>query len=449
MGALLFSAASPAGGKLAGAERLYSVGVASVDVTPAYPIRMTGYLARSSESEGVAQRLWAKALVIAVDPAKPFVLLSVDNCAIPATVRNEVLGRLRGRGVSSERLALAFSHTHTGPSVTGALENIFAEELPAEQRATIARYTRELTDALTQVAQQALAARRPARLEWGIGQAGFAANRRTRGGLVDHDLPVLAVRSPEGTLRAVLANYACHCTTLAAEMNQLHGDWAGYAQEFIEAEHPGATALMVIGCGAECNPDPRPGLAYAEQHGRAVATEVRRLLGAGLKPLTGEPVGRAKEIQLPFDRLPTREEWLVRAESKDRGTRYHARKNLARLDRGETLPTHLPYLVQTWTFGSELCLVFLPGEVVGDYSLRLKREFAADRLWVNAYVNDAPAYIPSRRVWEIGGYEGAGAMVYYDQPTRFAPEVEELIIAAVHELIPPAYRAATGAARTP
>jgi len=159
-----------------------------------------------------------------------------------------------------------------------------------------------------------------------------------------------------------------------------------------------------------------------------------------LKPLPAAPVGRSKEILLPLARLPSRAEWLTRAKGESRRVAYHAQKNLDRLNRGEALPTQVPYLVQTWTFGPELCMVFLPGEVVGDYSLRLKRELASDRLWVNAYANDAPAYIPSRRILDRGGYEADGAMLYYDWPTRFADDVEELIIAAVHELVPPDYR---------
>jgi len=47
------------------------------------------------------------------------------------------------------------------------------------------------------------------------------------------------------------------------------------------------------------------------------------------------------------------------------------------------------------------------------------------------YANDVMAYIPSRRVLTEGGYEGAGAMVYYGLPTIWAPEVEELIVEAV------------------
>ena len=35
---------------------------------------------------------------------------------------------------------------------------------------------------------------------------------------------------------AVLASYACHCTTLGGDFNRVHADWAGFAQAFIEAD---------------------------------------------------------------------------------------------------------------------------------------------------------------------------------------------------------------------
>ena len=98
---------------------------------------------------------------------------------------------------------------------------------------------------------------------------------------------------------------------------------------------------------------------------------------------------------------------------------YHAGVQLARLDRGEALRTKIDYAIQTWAFGDVLAMVFLPGEVVVDYSLRLKRELDGLRLWINAYANDAPCYIPSERVLREGGYEGGGAMVYYDVPGPF------------------------------
>ncbi|PYK58381.1 MAG: hypothetical protein DME21_15780, partial [Verrucomicrobia bacterium] len=66
----------------------------------------------------------------------------------------------------------------------------------------------------------------------------------------------------------------------------------------------------------------------------------------------------------------------------------------------------------------------------------MKREFDPDRLWVTAYANDVPCYIPSRRILQEGGYEAETSLWYYDRPARLAPAVEDIIVAAVHELMP-------------
>ena len=54
-------------------------------------------------------------------------------------------------------------------------------------------------------------------------------------------------------------------------------------------------------------------------------------------------------------------------------------------------------------------MIFLAGEVVVDYAHRFYREYDADRLWVNAYRNDVPCYIPSKRIYSEGGYEVDGS----------------------------------------
>jgi len=418
------------------ADRSFQVGVARIDITPTYPIRLCGYAVRKTETTEVVQRLWAKALVIGTDREGPAILLTVDNTGVPAHIRNEVARRLQEqKKINPDRVALCSTHTHTAPCLAGNLPTLFGEPMPPEHQAHIDRYTRELTDALEKVALQALKARKTARLVWAQTRAGFAANRRTKGGPVDHDLPVLVAKDKKGRLRAVLANYACHCTTLGGAHNQICGDWAGYAQEYLEQEHPGAIALVSIGCGADANPQPRTGFDFAKQHGREIATSVNQLLTQPLTPLRGKLVCRAKAIELPFDPLPTRAEWEERAKDPSY-TGYHARWTLAKLDRGESLPTRLPYLIQSWHFGHELAMIFLPGEVVVDYALRLKREFDAARFWVHAYANDVPCYIPSRRILNEGGYEAAGAMLFYGLPTRLAMETEDLIIGTVHDLLP-------------
>lgn len=440
--AILLLAAVP--GLSAATDSAFQVGVARIDITPEYPIRLSGYAVRKAESEGVEQKLWAKALAVGSDQEGPAILITVDNCGVCANVIEAVAARLKTKaGVPRERIAICSSHTHSAPCTVGFAPNIFAMPIPAEQNATIERYTRELTDKLERAALSALARRRPARLAWRQGSITFARNRRTDGGPVDHALPMLAVTDPDGSLRAVLANYACHCTTLGGNFNKHCGDWAGYAQEEIERNHPGAVALITIGCGADANPHPREGtnvLALARQHGAELAAEVKRMLDGELIPLPQKLECRVKRIELPFDTLPTREQWEQRAKQGNI-VGYHAKRYLERLDRGETLPTTLPYFVQTWTFGDRLAMVFLGGEVVVDYALRLKREFDPDRLWVNAYANDVPCYIPSRRILQEGGYEAETSLWYYDRPARLAPAIEDLIHSTVAELMPASFRA--------
>lgn len=437
---LLFICPLPA---LADKDTFYAVGAAQVDITPDYAIWLNGYAARQNESEGVDQRIYAQALAIGRGKNNLALLLTVDNVGVPAAVREEVAARLaRKPGLRSERFVLCSTHAHTAPMLSNSIPNIFGRDLPPAEQERINRYTRELINKLEQAALSALKARQPATLAWGQTRAGFAANRRTAGGPVDHDVPVLVARDKSGRIRALLASYACHCTTLGHTPNRICGDWAGYAREYLERDHPGAVVLVAIGCGADANPQPRVGLELAQQHGRTLADAINPLLQQPLKPLHQKLSCQARAIALPFDTLPTRAEWMTRAQSNNQYIAYHAKKNLARLDRGEPLPTQLPYLVQTWNFGRELGMVFLTGEVVVDYSLRLKRECDPSRLWVIAYANDVPCYIPSKRIWHEGGYEGGYAMIYFDRPTRLAEGTEELIISTTHELLPREFDAA-------
>lgn len=432
----------------AAADDTLAVGVARVDVTPDYPIRLHGFGFRRTESEGVRQQVWAKALAFGKDDEKPAVLIAVDNLGVPDELTQEVAKRLKKAGIVPERLAVTASHTHTGPMLKGCAPTIFGMPIPPEHQAHIDQYTREFTDKLEQVALAALKDRRPARVEWGVGTAKFAKNRRAQGGPVDHDLPVLVVRNPDGGVRAIYVNYACHCVTLSD--NKISGDWAGYAQEQIEKQHPGATALVSVGCGADQNPIPGvqgDKFEIAVQQGAEVAAEVERLLKTPLRAVRGPLVAKLDRIDLEFDKHPTRAEFEEKAKLTT-APGYHAKVQLERLDRGEALRTKISYPIQTWSFGDSLGMVFLAGEVVVDYSKRLKQELDGKRLWLNAYANSAPCYIPSERVLREGGYEGGSAMVYYDQPTKLAPGLEEKIISTVKQQIGTQFPAAIAADKT-
>lgn len=427
------------------------VGVARVDITPTEPIRLAGYGNREKESEGVLQRLEAKALAFGSDNQDPSLFITVDLIGIPGHITARLRERLADKiGFNPSQIIISSSHTHTGPEV-GNLLNHFGEPLPSEQLARIARYLEDLSLKLEEVSLAALQNREPALVAWGQGEVGFAMNRRkiengkavgmspVSDGPIDHAMPMMRITDLDGKITAILVNYACHGTTLGPDINKMHNDWMGEAQRIIEERYPGAVAMVSIGAGADANPEPRLKLEHTTQHGGEIADEVDRLLTTSLQSITTSPVGAYKEIELPYAHVPNVEELIEQTKVSRGATAYYAHMALDRISRGESLPASLTYPIQTWTFGEDLTMIFLAGEVVVDYSLRLKEELGEDRLWVTAYANDVPCYIASRRVIQEGGYEVVSSMYSYDRPLRFVEEREDLIVETVHGLLKPSF----------
>jgi hypothetical protein len=431
-----------------------AVGAAKIDITPDYPVRLSGYSSRNAPAAGVAQRIWAKALALGGGQTAPSALLvTVENCGAPAELVDALHQRLASTGVPRDNLVLSWSHSHTAPWLHGFAPFLARQAVPKEHQDQRARYGKELLDKLVEVSRQAWDARRPARLYTAQGAVDFAANRRVMkdgrwagfgvqsDGPVDHRLPVLVAKNAEGELVAVVANYACHCTTLGGDFNQVCGDWAGYAQQYLEEEHPGAVAMITIGCGADMNPEPRGKLEYCKQHGRAFADQVDRLLSGELRSVNPPFACRSTRVDLPLDRPPSLEDWQQMA-AKAGSHGFYAQHFLQQIERGKPLPTSISYPIRVWSFDDDLAMVFLAGEVVVDYALRINQQFDPERTWITAYANDMPCYIPSERILREGGYEADQSMIYYGQPARLAPQTEDIIVRAVTDLLPPAFRKA-------
>lgn len=426
-------------------------GVAKVDITPEQPVRMYGYAARKTESEGIAGRLKASALALGGDEGDgPAVLLAVDCGAVPADIAAEVLRRVQAKApLKPERFMLCNSHNHSGPNLKGM------KQFTGEELEHMTRYAAQLAERLEDVVLRALKARTPAQLAHGQGSVGFAANRRVLKdgkwsgfGAVpdapaDHSLPLLRVADLQGKLLAVLVNYACHNTTLRGNFKQIHGDWAGCAQEYIEADHPGAVCLIAIGCGADSDPCPHSTVELCQQHGRAMAGEVKRLLAGPLRPISGAVTARSATLEIPYEPLPPLDELREMAKKS-----YSAQPLLQRLEDGGKPPASAQYPLTTWTFGDDLAMVFLSHEVVVDYALRLKRELDAGRLWVNAYSNDVSIYIASNRLLNQGGYEvnnSLNFLVTYGRLERLQPPLEDRIVEQVKSLLPATFQSRTPA----
>jgi hypothetical protein len=426
------------------ARQEWKAGAARAIITPQKSLWMAGYASRKKPSEGVAQDLYVKALALEDHSGKRAVLVTSDLVGLPASVSHPIAERVeKQHHLRRNQLLLSSSHTHGGPVVGHMLGSMYP--MSPQQWADVEAYTAELEDKIVNLVGASLKALRPARLVFGHGEAGFGMNRRARTGAeivigvnkdgpVDHDVPVLRVDDLHGKLRAVVFGYACHNTTGQDSM-LFSGDYAGFAQAWLEKHHPGATALFVEGCGGDANPYPRGSIALAQQHGEELAAAVEKGLAGDLKPVHGPLETAYEEVPVAFAMPPSREELQAQLESKDVYHRNWAGAMLKILERDGHLPTEYPYPVEVWQFSQDLTLIALGGEVVVDYDLRLKKELGAEKLWVAGYSNDVFAYIPSLRVLKEGGYEGGGAMIYYGQPGPFAPSIEETIIGKVHDLI--------------
>jgi neutral ceramidase len=430
----------------------WRAGAATAVTTPEQSMWMAGYAARTKPSEGKVHDLHAKALALEDAQGARFVIVAVDVIGFPREFRDAVEKEVGTRyGLRPQSLLLNASHTHCGPEIR-AWRATQAWDLPPEQIELGKKYSETLQVKVVDLVGRALQDLAAARLSYVHGRAAIAMNRRLateRGytispnadGPVDHDVPVLLVATPDGkTVRAILFGYACHNTTL--DFYRFCGDYAGFAQQYVEETHPGAVALFMAGCGGDQNPTPRRTLEWAQQHGRALANGVEQALAAQPRPVHGPLTLALGEATLELAAPPSVEELKQQATSTNKYERWHAEELLGELEKtGRTRSTY-PYLVQVAQFGDDLTMVGLAGEVVVDYSLRLKAELAnpaagkGPAIWVAGYCNEVFGYVPSERVLQEGGYEARDSILYYDiTVTPFMPSVEKLIVDKVHELV--------------
>ena len=61
-------------------------------------------------------------------------------------------------------------------------------------------------------------------------------------------------------------------------MMKIAADFAGYAQDRIEADYPGAVALFVTGCAGDADPHPFGTLEMAKEHGEELGAAVKFVL---------------------------------------------------------------------------------------------------------------------------------------------------------------------------
>lgn len=430
---------------------------------------MAGFGAREGPSEGVHQDLHAKALALEDHGGRRTVIVSVELLFVDRSLRAAVAHECEAAyDLAPKHLLLTATHTHQGPvtraatrvveRADGAVERVpneisSANFIPFEYygvddryRERTGEYREWLEGTLVELIGDAIGDRSRAELRYGKGRCGSAMSRRQPSedgiafrpyseGPVDHDVPVLVVEDPtdegDDAITALVFGYACHTTVQF--LSEFSGDWAGYTQRYLEERFPNATAIFVQGCGGDQKAYPQREQRYTEGHARAVALAVEAALGSICRPVRGPMSAAYEEIPIEFESPPSRETLEERAASDDHGVRWKAEYLLSVLDERGEIPTEYPYPIQTLGFGTDLTLVALAGEVLVEYSLRLKDE-RSDTTWVAGYANDAFTYVPTERALSEGGYEADRVVENTTLPGKWKRGLEDRIVSKAHAL---------------
>ncbi|XOV69613.1 MAG: neutral/alkaline non-lysosomal ceramidase N-terminal domain-containing protein [Verrucomicrobiota bacterium] len=423
----------------------WKIGFARKEITPQASVWMSGYASRDRGAEGTRTPLWAKAMALEDASGSQALLITLDLVGVSADVTGPVRRQLaEDLGLTLGDILINCSHTHTGPVVGENLRTMYI--LEETDSKLIRTYTVQLKSQLVELGKKAFQNRQTARLRAGQSHATFATNRRQNPeshvpawraagkllGPVDYSVPILEVRNQDNELQGLIFGYACHATVLSDY--QWSGDYPGYAQAYLENAYEGVQAMFWAGCGADINPLPRRKVELAEAYGKALGEAVIRGIEGALPEVEASLETDYNEIPLRFDSLPSKESLEEEASSENRYAASRANKWLKHLESGESIPQTYDYPVGLWRLGDQIEWITLGGEVVVDFALRFKKEYGP-HVWVAGYSHDIMGYIPSKRVWTEGGYEGGGSMVYYGQPTRWSSDVEFQITQAVQRMM--------------
>jgi neutral ceramidase len=422
------------------------VGFARHDVTPPVGTAMSGFAARTGGAVGAHDPLEARAMALD-DGATRAVVVTLDLIGVDAAMTAAIRDGVRRRcGVEPHHVVVVATHTHGGPAV---LRDAL---LGAVAPATRARVVQGAVAA----AAAAVASTQEAEVGFALGrEATVARNRRSPGGPIDPDVPILAF-GRGGTPIGVVVGYACHPVTLGPDNRLFTRDYPGFLLDRLEARGPGCTAMFLGGCSGQLNTGhlAADSLTNAASSARTferaallgdrLATAVVDAMAAGTRPLTGTRLRTAsRQVALPYGRSATSpaadalgwREAMAACAPEDAGRRAWLAAQIAWAERFPvTREGEHVVEVAAWALG-DLTFAWFPGEVFVEHGLALKASGPPDSLVTVANANAAPGYVPHASAYAAGGYEVEEAFRFYGLPGPYGPEAGIRLEAAMRELV--------------
>ncbi|WP_353719897.1 neutral/alkaline non-lysosomal ceramidase N-terminal domain-containing protein [Dyadobacter sp. 676] len=240
----------------------FKASVVKIDITPGTPQMLLGYQAR--KSTGVHDKIYHR--IVAMDDGRSqFFIISTDICLISPSQYDKLAERLQKEfKIDPMQVWWSATHTHSAPEVgPPGLPAVFLGE----------RYKHDFDVPYTNLVEQRIVdgiaeARRklaPARIAAGWGHSNANINRRARevdgktslgmnpDGPVDRAIGLLRLERTDGSLMALIANYAIHGTVMSGQNLEISGDAPGVVSEYVE-QKTGAPLLFINGAAGNIAP---------------------------------------------------------------------------------------------------------------------------------------------------------------------------------------------------
>jgi hypothetical protein len=416
--------------QLHAAPKTFRAGAFAMDVTPTnFPVIVNGgFLSQTADKAN--DRLHVRWLVL--DDGRTRVALGVlDTCVIPGEFADAVRTKAaQVTGIPAERIMISATHTHSAPSLMRCLGTEADPHYPAFARP---RIVEGLQRAVNQLA--------PAQVGWAVAQAPKHTNTRVwirrpdkmltdpfgeltvranmhpghqnpdtigPSGLSDPALTLLAVRSPNGTPIAVLANYSMHYFGATAVSADYYGLFAEKLGPLIDATGSAFVGIMSQGTSGDQHwmdygqPKREVAIAtYADELARIAAEAYRTISFHDWVPL----VMREKALRLAT-RQPNEQRlaWARDLVNRMNGQppksqpEVYAREQLWLKEN----PTRVVKL-QALRVG-ELGIAIWPCEVFAISGLKIKAQSPLQPTMNIELANGEEGYIPPPELHPLGGY---------------------------------------------
>lgn len=401
----------------------FQAGAARVRITPPVGMGLSGFVARTQVSAGIADDLHVRAVILQ-SSSQRLGILQFDLLGLADWQVEQIRHRAWRRcGVLPWNLMLSATHTHSGPGVV-AVRGCEAAGLP---------YVQKMMDSAIEALAAAAENLEPAEPWVATVPYRFGVNRR----VVDKnghahlgfapDLPApsqldVFMIERSGAPPIWLFSHAAHPYILGGESLLISGDFPSVAASQIEASTPGATALFLNGCAGDISPlgafegldrlgieGERLATAVLDSRQSAARISALPFRGDALRiPLDYAPLPKEGEIDVliseseetvrPEERSNSEVQARIRAAYADWG--YHLRRIV---ERREPL-TPVIAEVQRLQIG-ELTLIGISGEPFWQTGEKLKRFAKTPHTWSLGYCNAYSGYLPPAEAVLQGGYE--------------------------------------------